>query len=107
MRISNKVLKVLQAEKISPDELMTMLREAAFTSLRGCNLRYFQWLFVRKADVLLDMQRADLMEIGRGQNRMLEEHDQCDGEGCRDCGWAGEISRAVNDATLTNVGGRV
>ena len=102
MRITAKVLKVLQTEKISPDELMTMLREAAFTSLRGSNLRYFQWLFTRKGNMLLDMQRADLMEIGRGQNRMLEEHDACDGEGCRTCGWAGVVSRAMQDPTASS-----
>jgi len=101
MRISTKVLKVVQAEKISPDELLMMLRAAAFTSLRGCNLRYFQWLFVRKGDVLLDMQRVELMEIGRGQDRMLEEHEACDGDGCRQCGWSGQVSRAVQDQTAT------
>ena len=90
---------MLQAEKISPDELMHMLVGSAFTSLRGCNLRYFQWLFVRRGEMLVDMQRVDLVEIGRGQNRMLEEHDECDGEGCRDCGWAGQVSRAISDPT--------
>jgi len=99
MKISTKALRVLEAEKISPDELMQMLIEAAFTSVRGCNLRYFQWLFVKKGDVLLDMQRADLVEIGRGSNRMLEEHDACDGEGCSACGWAGQVSRAISDPT--------
>lgn len=97
MQITSKVLKVLKAEKISPDELMTMLTEAAFTSLRGCNLRYFQWLFLKRGEVLVDMQRVDLVEIGKGQNRMMEDHDECDGEGCRECGWAGQVSRAITD----------
>ena len=76
-----------------------MLDEVAFTSIRGCNLRYVQWLFVLKDNVLVDMQQLDLVEIGRGQNRMLEEHDDCNGEGCKECGWAGQVSRAVEDTT--------
>lgn len=103
MQISPKVLKVLQAEHISSEELYRMLDELAFTSLRGCNRRYFQWIFKLSSDgkLLEDMQRLDLVEVGLGQNRMLEEHEPCSGEGCRDCGWAGVISRAVSDATAT------
>jgi hypothetical protein len=99
MQINGKVLRVLQAEKISPEELYRMLDEVAFTSIRGHNLRYFQWLFKMKDNVLEDMQRVDLVEIGKGQNRMLEEHEPCSGEGCRECGWAGVVSRAVVDTT--------
>jgi len=99
MQISTKVLRVLQAEDISPNELYRMLDELAFTSIRGCNRRYFQWLFRIDGNQLQDMQRLDLVEIGRGENRMLEDHESCNGEGCRDCGWIGQISRAVKDTT--------
>lgn len=99
MQISPKVLRVLQAEKISSDELFHMLDAVAFTSIRGCNRRYFQWLFRIKDNILLDMQRLDLTEIGRGDNRMLEDHEACDGLGCHDCGWVGQVSRAVQDST--------
>ena len=101
MKISDKVLRVLKAEQISADELYRMMDELAFTSIRGCNRRYFQWLFRLDGDVLQDMQRLDLVEIGKGQNRMLEEHEPCDGEGCHECGWAGIVSRAVDDVTAT------
>lgn len=99
MQINGKVLRVLQAEKISPEELYRMLDEVAFTSIRGCNRRYFQWLFLVKDNMLQDMQRLDLIEVGRGPHRMLEEHEACDGEGCRECGWVGQVSRAIEDAT--------
>jgi hypothetical protein len=101
MQISAKVLRVLEAEQISADELYRILDEVAFTSIRGCNRRYSQWLFVIKDDVLLDMQYFDLVEIGRGSTRMLEEHDDCDGEGCKACGWAGQVSRAIEDTTAS------
>lgn len=103
MQISPKVLRVLQAEDISAEELYRMLDEVAFTSVRGCNRRYFQWLFVLKDNVLQDMQRADVVEIGKGSNRMLEEHEACEGQGCRTCGWVGQVSRAVEDATATAI----
>ena len=99
MQLSEKVLRVMQAEGITAAELAQMLNEVAFTSIRGCNRRYFQWLFRVQGDVLLDMQRVDLVEVGHGTNRMTEDHDACRGEGCRDCGWSGSISRAVNDPT--------
>lgn len=99
MQISGKVLRVLKAENISPDELYRMLDDVAFTSIRGCNRRYFQWLFTVKNNVLQDMQRADVVEVGRGPNRMLEEHEPCNGEGCHDCGWVGQVYRAINDST--------
>lgn len=101
MQISTKVLRVLQAEKISADELHQMLEAVAFTSIRGCNRRYFQWLFRLDGNQLQDMQRLELVEIGRGRDRMLEEHDACDGEGCRTCGWVGSVSRAIEDTTAT------
>lgn len=99
MKISAKALRVLTAEQISAEELYTMLDEAAFTSVRGCNRRYFQWLFVVQDNVLCDMQRLEVVEVGKGQDRMLEEHDACNGEGCRSCGWIGSVSRAVADTT--------
>lgn len=99
MQINNKVLRVLKTEAISADELKHMLDKAAFTSIRGCNRRFFQWLFLVKDNVIHDMQRLDLVEVGRGENRMLEEHESCNGEGCRSCGWAGHVSRAIEDTT--------
>lgn len=107
MQISTKVLKVLKAENISAEELRRMLNKMALTSIRGCNRRYFQWLFQMNSTntVLSDMQRLDVVEIGRGQNRMLEEHEECGGEGCRTCGWVGQVSRAVQDATAVAMSG--
>lgn len=99
MQISQKVLRVLQAEHISPNELYRMLDELAFTSIRGCNRRYFQWLFQIDGNQVQDMQRAEVVEIGKGSDRMLEDHEPCNGEGCRSCGWVGQVSRAIKDPT--------
>jgi hypothetical protein len=99
MQLSDKAFRVIKAEGISADELRLMLDKAAFTKLRGCNRRYFQWLFVVQDNWLRDMQRVDVVQIGKGHDRMLEEHEDCDGDGCRDCGWVGQVSRAIVDST--------
>lgn len=101
MYIHPKVLRVLAEEKISSTELTNMMADWAFTSVRGFNRRYFQWLFLfsERENALMGMQHMDLIEIGQGQNRMLEEHEVCGGEGCRACGWVGSVSRAVADST--------
>lgn len=101
MQLSAKVLRVMQGEQISPEELQIMVRDSAITSLRGSNRRYHFWLFWTNPDrtSLIDMQRVDLVMVGRGDVRMLEDHEACRGEGCSTCGWAGVISRGVMDTT--------
>jgi len=103
MQLTDKVKRVLAGEKISPEELDYMLAQAAITSMRECNRRYYAWLFRVEDNVLLDMQRVDLVEVGHGPTAMLEEHDACNGAGCRACGWVGSISRAISDATARNL----
>lgn len=99
MRISDKVQRVLAGEHISAEELAYMVAESAVTRLRHCNRRYFNWLFLLEGTSLVDMQHVFVVEIGRGSNRMTEEHESCEGQGCRACGWVGSVSRAVQDAT--------
>lgn len=99
MKVSNKVLQVMKAEQISAEELDYMVKNAAITSLRDCNRRYFHWCFLIKNGVLLDIQQTDPVEVGEGETRMLEEHEECNGAGCRECRWIGSISRGIRDVT--------
>lgn len=99
MQVSHKILEVLKAEHISPEELQYMLMHAAITSLHGCNKRYFNWCFLMSDGVLKKMQHADVVEVGQGETRMLEDHEECGGEGCRQCGWSGQVSRGIADTT--------
>jgi hypothetical protein len=108
MVLTDKVKRVLAGESISTEELEYMLAQAAITSMRDCNRRYYAWLFRVEGNTLLDMQRVDLVELGHGPTAMLEEHDACSGAGCRACGWVGSVSRAIADTTaryLTNQSG--
>jgi hypothetical protein len=74
-----------------------MLKLAAITSLRGFNRRYFHWLFKLQGDALVDMQHVQMSEVGRGDTCMLEDHEECKGQGCSMCGWIGRIGRRVED----------
>src|SRR5690242_2645036 len=99
MQISAKVQRVLVEEGISGQELDYMITHAANCRLDGCNLRYFHWLMKSVGNVLVNMRYVDHVEIGEGTATVMEEHDECKGEGCRDCGWVGNIVRRIEDAT--------
>ena len=102
MELSDQVLRVLSFERISEGKLAEMLKKAAITRLRGFNRRYFHWIFKTECDVLVAMQHVEIIEIGNGDTRMLEEHDACDGAGCHGCGWVGQIGRWVTDRQLAS-----
>lgn len=46
------------------------------------------------------MQHVQVRETGSGTTRMMEDHDACEGKGCRGCGWVGQIGRWVTDKAL-------
>lgn len=106
MQVSEKVVKVMAGEQISPAELEKMLQLAAKTSLRGMNRRYHHWLFRVDGNQLQDMQRTDMVTFGAGNEQVLEEHDVCDGEGCHECGWVGEVSVRISDSTAAALDAR-
>ena len=93
MNIDPNVQKQLQAEQISEEEIQRMVRLSAQNSDGDCNRRYFDWLFKIEKNTLLVMRRATMMEIGKGPDSVYEEHDACDGKGCKSCGWIGEVIR--------------
>jgi hypothetical protein len=95
--LTDRVLRVVTEEGISEQMLAEMLARSAVTSLRGCNRRYHAWIFTVHGDIVVEMQRAEMVEIGRGRSRMMEEHEACAGIGCRHCGWVGSIARWITD----------
>ena len=102
MELSDQVLRVLSFERISEGELAEMLRKAAITRRRGFNRRYFHWIFKTEGDVLVAMQRLEVIGIGKGDTRMLEDHDACEGQGCHECGWIGQVGRWVSDRQVAS-----
>jgi len=100
MKLSEQVLRVICFERISEKELAVMLSEACITRLRGFNLRYFRWLFKVEGDELVSMQQVQVRETGSGDSRQMEDHDACEGRGCKACGWVGQVGRWVTDKEL-------
>lgn len=92
--LTEKVRRVLSLENISTEEVGHMVTHAApVTNERG-NRRFHQWLFSIQNGEVKNMQhwepptrrikaRADMVSF--------DECDACDGEGCKACGWTGEI----------------
>jgi hypothetical protein len=95
--LTDQVRRVLGEEGISERVLAEMLDKAAITSMRGFNRRYYQWLFKIEGGTVVEMQRAGVVEVGRGTSKMSEEHDPCAGRGCPGCGWTGFIKRWISD----------
>ena len=83
----------LAAEGISQEELTYMLDHSAITSVDGCNRRFNHWLFEVRDGVLKRMLFNVLEEIGRnrGFGFMIEDCVHCEGDGCKACGWRGEV----------------
>jgi hypothetical protein len=97
--MSLQVQRVMQACKISPDELVQMIFRSALTRERGFNRKFYDWLFKVKVEIREDtttvqkMVLAQQIEIGHGPHYMEEVHMDCNGEGCLECGWDGKIVR--------------
>jgi hypothetical protein len=101
MEISQKVATLLTEENIPQTELEYMVKHAAICSLAsGFNRRYHHWLFCVANGAVVDMRDEVMVEIGRGESRMLEDHDNCDGKGCRTCRWVGQVYRRVTDIKI-------
>lgn len=101
MHIADKVVRVITAEHISPEELAHMVTHAAmFSGVTGFNRVFYQWLFKLEGERLLDMRATDMVVIGQGNIPVYEDHDACGGQGCKECGWVGSLCRLVTDISL-------
>lgn len=100
--VSPRVQRIIAAENISPSELQEMLRLAApYTGPEGFNRRFHRWSFrvglsrTTAGYEVEDMQSVDLKSIGLpgSYGHMEEPCEACDGEGCKACGWRGQVIR--------------
>lgn len=95
MKLSEQVQRVLEAEGITEAEFAEMMRRAAITSRGDCNRRFHDWVFSfdKARNCVNTMRKFNLTEVGDGKMRIEEECEHCEGEGCKQCGWAGKVTR--------------
>jgi hypothetical protein len=91
----DKALRVMKAENVSVAEATKMLNDSAITSLHGFNRRYHHLLFKLVGEEVLDIVMPPVVEIGNGRDKVYEEHDPCDGSGCRQCNHFGFVYRRI------------
>jgi hypothetical protein len=93
---SQKVLRVLEAEGISEEELEHMVTHAAPATNERGNRRFHHWLFSIQSGtgLVMNMSHWEVpKEVHQGSEEMetFDEHEPCEGEGCKGCGWTGEV----------------
>lgn len=100
LKLSEKVQRVLQGEGIQPKEMSYMVANSAITSTEGFNRRFHHWLFLLQEGAVQDMRTVKRLVVGQGNSSQSEQHDSCNGSGCKKCGWSGEIIRRITDKSL-------
>lgn len=93
MNLSPQVERVLKAEQISMQELGEMLNKAAITTHPRGNRRFHSWVFDIKQGTVWRMSAVEdsfERKAGTLDLTVFEEHEDCDGDGCRGCGYSGE-----------------
>lgn len=93
--ISEKVRRVMEAEGISEDELEHMIQHAAPTTNERGNRRFHHWLFaINPIGAVLNMSYMEVpVQYHQGTTDMeaYDECPNCEGHGCKACGWTGEV----------------
>lgn len=92
--VSAQVKRVIKGEGISEAELDTMAKKAAINTHDRGNRRFHGWIFDIQGNTLQRMTQ-DIQRIVRRQGStnltVHEDCEECDGDGCKECGWVGEV----------------
>ena len=96
MKLLNQPIRVAQAEKISAEELEHMIKHSAPLTHDWANRRWMHWIFdVDMEGSVLKRMAYKEAQGSSGSNFMYEDCEHCDGAGCKQCGWHGEVRRAL------------
>lgn len=93
IRKSERVQRICREESIGEDEFQYICRHAALVTEGSFNRRFHGWLLDIREGLCHNMKMIHLQTVGRatGNGWIEEEHEQCGGEGCHACGWAGQV----------------
>lgn len=92
MVFEDAVLDFIDALDLDEDEVAQWVKSSAITSsYEGANRRYHQWVFLVQGDAVISMRnietgrRSGTMQAGPGEFLVYEDHEACNGAGCKDC----------------------
>jgi hypothetical protein len=93
---TDRVQAICDAEGIAEDEFQQMVNSSALVRAHEFNRRFHGWLFDVRGKLCQNMRRQAPLNIGNPKQNngfVEEEHLECDGLGCRACGWSGRVVR--------------
>lgn len=95
MNLSPDVQRIVAEEQINPVELETMVRDSTPYTHEWANRRWLHWMFKYNRSTETIERMAHIPSIRHTkQGGLWEECEECDGVGCRSCGWVGEVWRS-------------
>jgi hypothetical protein len=92
-KLSAQAKRVVAQARITPEELEVMTSRAAVITHKDGNRRYHDWLLLILGDRLVKIRKLELTDYASGLASVEEECEDCDGDGCAHCGWAGVVKR--------------
>lgn len=94
MILSPMVRRVVAGEGLDEAEVIEWVRKAARFSHEFGNRRYHEWIFEVRGEQVLRMVTLDPVEqFEHSMSPMVayELCEECNGDGCKACGWHGEV----------------
>ena len=93
-QLSEQVKRVMDETAISMTDLQVMVdRAAIITHSSGCNRRYRSWLMHVNGNCVLLLRKFEMTDYSQGARSEVEECEECWGDGCKECGWVGQVLR--------------
>lgn len=96
--LSPQVEQKLKDEGLTVAQLEEIIRKSAIIKHVAGNRRYFDWLLRIEDDKVLSFRfigtaEAEMTDYASGLEYQIEECEDCDGDGCTECGWLGKVKR--------------
>ena len=96
MKLLAQPQRVVVGEGISTTELEHMVVHSAPLTHEWANRRWMHWIFkINMATRVVERMAYRQVQGAQGGEVMYEECEDCEGDGCKACGWHGEIRRRV------------
>jgi hypothetical protein len=108
--VTAQVERVMLAEGICMEELLSMLDQAAITSHARGNRRYHHWVLqvegalIKRMTYFEDATRTVRSPSHPTPFTVWEDHEACDGQGCMACGHTGKITTTYKQTVRAILG---